>query len=46
MVPLIEREVSSVVPPEATVPVTLPTLSVMAVTAAVAVGAVVSTVAV
>ena len=41
-----ERELSSVVAPKAMVPVTMPTLSVMAVTAAVVVGAVVSTVAV
>jgi hypothetical protein len=44
MVPLMVREVSSVVAPEATVPVTMPTSSVMAVTSAVVVGAVVSTV--
>jgi hypothetical protein len=46
MVPLMVREVSSVMAPEATVPVTMPTLSVMAVTTAVVAGAVVSTVAV
>ena len=41
-----ERELSSVVALEATLPWKMPTLSVMAVTAAVLVGAVVSTVAV
>ena len=46
IVPLMDRELSSVVAPEATVPWKMPTLSVMAVTAAVVVGAVVSTVAV
>ena len=46
MVPLMDREVSSVVAPDATVPVKMPMSSVMAVTAAVVAGAVVSTVAV
>ena len=46
MVPLMAREVSSVVAPEATVVGKMPTLSVMAVTAAVVAGATVSTVAV
>ena len=45
-VPLMAREVSSVVVPVATVPVMTPASSVMAVTAAVVAGATVSTVAV
>jgi hypothetical protein len=45
-VPLMAREVSSVDLPEPIVPVKMPTLSVMAVTAAVVVGAVVSKMAV
>ena len=45
-VPLSARLVSSVTPPLATVPVMLPTLSVIAVTAPVVAGAEVSTVAV
>jgi hypothetical protein len=45
-VPLSVREVSSVLPPEATLPWKMPTLSVMAVIAAVVVGALISTVAV
>jgi hypothetical protein len=45
-VPLMARELSSVVLPESMVPVKMPTLSVMAVTAAGLAGAVVSTVAV
>ena len=40
IVPLMDREVSSVVVPEATVPWKMPTLSVIAVTAAVVVGVV------
>ena len=45
-VPLVLSEVSSVVVPDATVPWMKPTLSVMAVTVPVVVGATVSTVAV
>ena len=45
-VPLIDRELSSVLPAEITVPWKMPTLSLIAVTAAVVVGALVSTLAI